>query len=119
MLFFFVFFFFIFSPERIRIYFYVSFALVLIYLLNFVFSSRRPVLNLGVWMPADYHMPPPGVEMVGRFSTGRFGWFMPKKLINYLSDDGSSPIIPYTVFKNNKANEFNRFYFDDRLLKQL
>lgn len=70
-------------------------------------------------MPADYHMPPPGVEMVGRFSTGRFGWFVPKKLINNMPEDGTSPIIPYTLFKNNKDTEFNRFIYNESFLKEL
>lgn len=67
-------------------------------------------------MPADYNIPPPGVEMMGRFSTGRFGWFIPKKLIN---DDELSPIIPYTLFKNNQGADFDRFVYDENALKQL
>lgn len=67
-------------------------------------------------MPADYHMPPPGVEMVGRLSTGRFGWFIPKVLIQ----NGSFPtFIPYTTFNNNNAEEFDRFIFDESILNQL
>lgn len=65
-------------------------------------------------MPADYHIPPPGVEMVGRFSTGRYGWFIPKKL---LKNDNS--FVPYTIFKDNNSEEFQRFMFDDKTLKQL
>lgn len=67
-------------------------------------------------MPADYHIPPPGIEMVGRFSMGRFGWFTPKKLIEM---DESLATIPYTVLKNNTSSLFNRFLFDETILKKL
>lgn len=70
-------------------------------------------------MPVDYETAPPEVgkeEMIGRFSTGRFGWFVPKKLIG---NDDSYLTIPYTIFKNNKNHEFNRFIYDEDILKQL
>lgn len=84
--------------------------------MEYSFSAHRPVLNLGVWMPADYHEPPPGIQMVGRFSAGRFGWFVPKKLI---TSNGSTPIIPYTLFKNNNNSEFNRFIYNENIIKDL
>lgn len=84
--------------------------------MNFIHRPKKPILNLGVWMPADYHMPPPGIEMVGRLSMGRFGWFTPKKLIGM---DASLSIIPYTIFKENTGARFNRFLFDENILKEL
>ncbi|XP_031629591.1 receptor-type guanylate cyclase gcy-18-like isoform X3 [Contarinia nasturtii] len=87
-------------------------------ILDKIQSSSKPLLNLGVWMPPDYQIAPPDVnkeEMVGRFSTGRFGWFVPRKLFE---NDGASLTIPYTIFKNNKKNEFNRFIYDESILKQ-
>lgn len=88
----------------------------IINLLYDLFSPEKPILNLGVWMPADYHMPPPGIEMVGRLSMGRFGWFTPKKLIEA---DESLSIIPYALFKDNTAKQFNRFLFDENILTEL
>lgn len=83
---------------------------------EYSFIKRKPALNLGVWMPADYHMPPPGVDMVGRFSTGRFGWFIPKNLIG---EDGSSSVIPYTIFKDTNSIQYQRFLYDEHVLRQL
>lgn len=68
-------------------------------------------------MPANYHMPPPNITMIGRFSLGRFGWFMPKDLIK--SDQLHPPPIPYTIFKKNSGEQFDRFLFDTSVLKQL
>lgn len=82
----------------------------------FVFRSRESILNLGVWMPADYNVLPPSIEMLGLLSTGRFGWFTPKQLIG---TDETASIIPYTIFKNCSTKEFNRFLFDENVLKQL
>lgn len=79
-------------------------------------SPGRAILNVGVWMPADYHIPPPGIEMIGRFSMGRFGWFTPKKLIER---DDSLSMIPYTLFKDNTSKQFNRFLFNDDILHKL
>lgn len=81
-----------------------------------IFSPKRPILNLGVWMPADYHLLPPNIDIAGRFSTGRFGWFIPKQLMD---TDEVSSIISYRIFKNSTTNQFNRFLFDENILKQL
>lgn len=89
---------------------------ILIFDREYSFMKRKPALNLGIWMPADYHMPPPGVDMVGRFSTGRFGWFIPKSLIG---DGGSSSVIPYTVFKDTNSLQYQRFVYDENVLRQL
>lgn len=66
-------------------------------------------------MPADYHMLPPNIDMIGRFSTGRFGWFIPKALIR---SDKFSSLIPYTLFKNTSADGFDQFVLDTKLLKE-
>lgn len=77
-------------------------------------NAPRPVVNLGVWMPADYHMPEPSILMLGRLSTGRFGWFVPKKLVDA---DDSKPIIPYTIFQNSSSDQFEQFFYDQSILK--
>lgn len=41
-----------------------------------------PTVNLGIWMPPDHHNYSPHVEMAGPLIVGRFGWFIPKQLIN-------------------------------------
>lgn len=71
---------------------------------------------MGVWMPADYPFPPTGLEIGGRFSMGRFGWFVPK---NLASSRAFPTVVPYTLFLNNTSNEFNHFTFDESVLKQL
>lgn len=84
---------------------------------SFSYSSKKPTLNLGVWMPADYHMPPPNIHMIGRFSLGRFGWFTPKKLIK--TDQPHPPPLPYTIFKTNTGEQFKRFLVNTTVLKEL
>lgn len=68
-------------------------------------------------MPANYHMPPPNITMIGRFSLGRFGWFMPKELTK--TDQIHPPPIPYTIFKTNSGQQFDRFLFNATVLKEL
>lgn len=66
-------------------------------------------------MPADYHMPPPTIEMCGRFSVGRFGWFIPKKLL----DNNDFPsVISYEHFTNTNITGFDRFVIDSDILDQ-
>lgn len=67
-------------------------------------------------MPANYHSAPPDIENVGRFGTGRYGWFIPKKL---LPNDDFSPFIPYIIFKDNTDEKFQRFMFDDSIIAPL
>lgn len=100
-------------------YFFVLFfwtSIIYFFFFFSIFSPKRPILNLGVWMPADYHLLPPNIDIAGRFSTGRFGWFIPKQLID---TDEVSSIISYRIFKNSTTNQFNRFLFDENILKQL
>lgn len=63
-------------------------------------------------MPADYHGPPPNIEMVGRFSTGRYGWFIPKALKQ------NDKLIPYTIFKNTSSEDFDQFVLDPSLFNE-
>lgn len=55
--------------------------------------------------------------MIGRFSFGRFGWFTPKLLAK--NKQIHAPPMPYTIFKKNTGQEFNRFLFDTTVLKEL
>lgn len=66
-------------------------------------------------MPANYHLTPPDVRLIGRFSLGRFGWFIPKDLIQ----NDQIHAIPYTIFKMNSGKQFDRFLFDATVLKEL
>lgn len=72
-------------------------------------------LSLGVWMPADFHTIPPHVEMAGRLSTGYFGWFVPKRLIQ--SNDLTTLNL-YTIFKHPNTSAFKQFVFDDGMLNE-
>lgn len=47
-----------------------------------MYRFNVPIINLGIWMPSDHHSYSPKVEMAGPLTTGRFGWFIPKLLIN-------------------------------------
>lgn len=55
--------------------------------------------------------------MLGRFSLGRFGWFTPKELTK--NDQIHSPPIPYTIFKSNSGEQFERFLLNTTVLKEL
>lgn len=83
----------------------------------FINSSMKPTLNLGVWMPANHHMPLEKIHMIGRFSLGRFGWYTPKQLAK--NNQIHAPPIPYTIFKTNTGEQFNRFLFNAAVLKEL
>lgn len=72
-------------------------------------------MNLNVWMPADYHMLPPNIETAGRFSTGRFGWFVPKALAK---NNKMSQVISYTMFKDSSNIGFEQFVLDPKLLNE-
>lgn len=72
-----------------------------------------PTLNLGVWMPADFHTMPPFVEMAGRLSTGYFGWFVPKSLIR---PNDLPSLNFYTIFKDPNTSTFKQFVFDESIL---
>lgn len=81
------------------------------------YSAVKPTVNLGVWMPANHHMASSQIHMIGRFSLGRFGWFTPKVLAK--NNQIHAPMIPYTIFKTNTGEQFNRFLFDTTVLKEL
>lgn len=81
------------------------------YLLEQIDRSRIPALSVGVWMPSDYHVLPPGIEMAGRSSQGRFGWFIPRRF-----RDGLPKVIPYTLFRDQSTPEFKRFVIDKTAL---
>lgn len=82
-------------------------------LLNLLLDVSGPTLNLGVWMPADFHTMPPFVEMAGRLSTGFFGWFVPKLLIR---PNDLPSLNFYTIFKHPDTSTFKQFVFDDSIL---
>lgn len=84
-------------------------------LLEVLMGIAGPTLNLGVWMPADFHTMPPLVEMAGRLSTGYFGWFVPKQF-NQPNDSPSLNL--YTIFKYPNTSTFKKFVFDESILNQ-
>lgn len=82
-------------------------------LLETLMHIEGPTLDLGVWMPADFHTMPPHVELAGRLSTGYFGWFVPKRLI----EPNDLPTMNlYTIFKDPNTSAFMQFVFDERIL---
>ena len=67
-------------------------------------------------MPGDYHVPPPDIEMGGRLTKGRFGWFIPKRLIN----KGDLPLMnPYTIFQDPQSPIHQQFVIDATTLSQI
>lgn len=84
-------------------------------LLDLLLGIVGPTLSLGVWMPADFHTMPPHVEMAGRLSTGYFGWFVPKRLIQ--SNDLPTLNL-YTILKYPNTSAFKQFVFDDGMLSE-
>lgn len=84
-------------------------------LLDLLLGIAGPTLNLGVWMPADFHTMPPSVEMAGRLSTGYFGWFVPRRLIQ---PNDMPTLNLYTIFKYPNTSTFKQFVFDESILNE-
>lgn len=84
-------------------------------IMQVLLSLQGPTLNLGVWMPADFHTMPPNVEMAGRLSTGYFGWFVPKRLIQ---PNDLPTMNLYTIFKYPNTSTFKQFVFDDEIIAE-
>lgn len=84
-------------------------------LLERLLDIDGPKLNLGVWMPADFHSLPPDVEMAGRLSTGYFGWFIARGLIQ---PNDLQAMHLYTIFKYPNMSTFKQFVFDESILNE-
>lgn len=73
-------------------------------------------MSLGVWLTPGYcNGTQKSLEMIGRLSTGRYGWFVPKRL---LSKFHSPQPLSYAFFTSAEHAGFEHFAFDDAILRK-
>lgn len=76
--------------------------------------GRRNKISLGVWLTPGYDGgTAQSLEMIGRFSTGHYGWFVPKRLLTKLH---LPPLLSFNLFTSSSNAYFDQFIFDTDIL---
>lgn len=69
------------------------------------------LISIGTWMYIEHPDLPFDVHTIGRLSKGRFGWFVPRDLIN------DNEEILFSDFQTPNSSRYERFLFDEKIIK--